>query len=340
IFVKALLRYALFLMVVILFVGIFGYMIIEKDSFFDALYMTTITVSTVGFGEIHGLSNAGKLFTIFLISTSWFTLAYAISIITKYFVEGQMQHIFRKYRNNIEMKRKDKHVIIVGYGRNGQQAVQDLLAHKHSFVVIEKDHELISNNQTTEISFWEGDATEDEVLIAAGIQRAKAIVATLPIDADNLFVVLTARSLNPNLNIISRATNIASEKKLRTAGADHVVMPEKVGGEHMASLVLKPDVVEFLDHISFQGEAQTNLEEIICSNLPEEMINNSIYDLGIRQKTGANIVGFKTPDGEYIINPTPDTKMIANTKLFVLGTPQQIELMKEIFIIGNTNCDS
>ncbi|MCF8298787.1 MAG: potassium channel protein [Saprospiraceae bacterium] len=340
IFVRALLRYAILLMIIILVVGILGYMIIEKDSFFDALYMTIITVSTVGFREIHEFSDGGRVFTIFLITTSWFTLAYAISIITKYFVEGQIHQVFRKYRNNIEMKRKDNHVIVVGYGRNGQQAVKGLLAHKQPFVIIETNHEIITNNQTNDINFWEGDATEDETLIAAGINRAKAVVSTLPIDADNLFVVLTARALNRSLNIISRASNKASERKLRTAGANHVVMPEKVGGEHMASLVLKPDVVEFLDNISFQGEAKTNLEEIICSNLPESMINNTIYDLGIRKKTGANIVGFKTPDGEYIINPTPDTKMLPNTKLFVLGTPEQINLMKEIFINGKSECET
>ncbi len=314
-------------------------MIIEKDSFIDALYMTSITVSTVGFSEVHELSTLGRLFTILLISVSWFTLAYAIAIITKHFVGGQMEQLFRKYRNNMEMKRKDNHVIVVGYGRNGKQAAHDLLAHKHSFVIVENDHEIIFNNHSLDINFWEGDATEDETLKSAGINRAKALVTTLPNDADNLFVVLTARSLNPALNIISRASNKASENKLRIAGANHVVLPEIVGGEHMVSLVLKPDVVEFLDNISLKGNAQANLEEIVCSNLPEKMLNHSIYELGIRKKTGANIVGFKTPDDKFIINPTPDTKMLPDAKLFVLGTPEQIELMKKIFIYGSESIE-
>jgi voltage-gated potassium channel len=133
------------------------------------------------------------------------------------------------------------------------------------------------------------------------------------------------------MTIISRASSKSSEKKLKIAGVTNVVMPEKVGGAHMATLVTSPDVIEFLEHVSVRGDAPTNLVEITCSQLPKENLNKSIYEIGVRKKTGANIIGFKTPDGEYIINPTPNTKVIPNSKLFVLGTPEQITEMKEIF---------
>ena len=225
------------------------------------------------------------------------------------------------------------HIILSGYGRNGKKAAKELICHKSNFVVLEKNHELIVNNKDKNLTFIECDATEEESLINAGITSARALITTLPIDADNLFVVLTARSLNPDIVIVSRASEKSSEKKLKTAGANYVVLPESVGGEHMVSLVLKPDVVEFLDNISVRSTGLTNLEEIVCSNLPEDLRNHTIFELGIRKKTGANIVGFKTPEGEFIINPTPDTLMIPNAKLFVLGTPEQIKLMKDIFAL-------
>jgi voltage-gated potassium channel len=176
----------------------------------------------------------------------------------------------------------------------------------------------------------EGDATQDEVLEKAGIARASAIITTLPVDADNLFIVLTARSLNPKLTIIARASDDNSDKKLKTAGADNVIMPDKIGGAHMASLVLKPDVIEFVDHITGQGGPDINLEEITFENLPEHLRNKTIRDLEIRNKSGANIVGFKTAKGEYVINPSPDTQLIPEGKLFVLGTPEQISALKKL----------
>jgi len=320
-------------MFIVLFVGVIGYMLIENDKFIDALYMTIITISTVGYGEIHTLSLAGRIFTICMISISWLTFAYAISVVTTYFVENELNVFFKTYKNKTHIKKMKNHIILSGYGRNGKKAAKELICHNTNFVVLEKNHELIVNNKDKNLTFIECDATEEESLINAGITSARALITTLPIDADNLFVVLTARSLNPDIVIVSRASEKSSEKKLKTAGANYVVLPESVGGEHMVSLVLKPDVVEFLDNISVRSTGLTNLEEIVCSNLPEDLRNHTIFELGIRKKTGANIVGFKTPEGEFIINPTPDTLMIPNAKLFVLGTPEQIKLMKDIFAL-------
>ena len=173
-----------------------------------------------------------------------------------------------------------------------------------------------------------GDATFDHVLMDAGIDRASALITTLPDDADNVFVVLTAREINPNLNIISRASLDSSDQKLRRAGANNVVMPDKVGGTHMATLLMKPDVIEFYNLVSDQ-ENDITLEEISYDSLPEEFRDKSIQDLEIRKRCGANIVGLKTNSGSYVLNPSPTERITEGSKLFVLGMSEQIEILKE-----------
>ena len=322
---------AFLILSVIIVVGVSGYMLIEGDNFLNAIYMTIITISTVGFGEIHTLSVAGKLFTIFLILSSFGTYAYAISILTSYFIEGKLGYLFIKGQRNKSLSRSmENHVIVCGYGRNGQQVVEELQAHNQPFVIIEQNHDLINENLSKPFRFIEGDGTQDETLMKADIDKAKAIITTMPLDADNLYVVITARALNPDLKIISRASSESSEKKLRMAGVDSVVLPERVGGSHMATLVAKPDVIEFLEYLSISGSSPTNLEEIVCSDLPEKIINQSIGNLNLRKISGANIIGFKNAQGEFMINPTPDTKLLPGTKMFVLGTKEQIKEMKKI----------
>jgi len=322
--------YAVLLNLLIIFIGISGYSIIEGVNFLDALYMTIITVTTVGFGEVKELSDVGKVFTISLIITSIGAFAYSLSILTSLFVEGELFYLIRGYRRKSSKDNMENHVIICGYGRNGRQAAKELIAHNNRFVIIDSNQELVVENTSKLMRFVEGDATQDETLISAGIMKAKALITSLPDDAANLFVVLTARSLNPALKIVSRASAASSEKKLRIAGVNNVIMPEKVGGAHMATIVAHADVVEFLNHLSVHGDAPANLEEIVCSGMHESYLNKTIYELGVRKKTGANIVGFKTPEGDYIVNPDPNTKVIQNSKLFVLGTPEQIANMKDM----------
>lgn len=307
-------------------------MFIENFSLLEAFYMTVITVATVGFQEVHPLSDAGRLFTSFLIITSFGTFAYALTSLSKYVVDGEFQNYFKNIRVNTEIQNLNHHIIICGYGRNGKQAAHVFKAKRQKFVVIEKSKELFSSLSSKNIDlFIEGDATQDEVLQKAGIHRAKALITTLPIDADNLFIVLSARALNPKLTIISRASDDNSDKKLKTAGADNVIMPDKIGGAHMASLVMQPDVIEFVDFITGQGSDNIKLEEITFEHLPSHFKNKTIRELEIRNKSGANIIGFKTAQGDYIVNPSPDTMMIADAKLFVLGTTEQITKLKEIF---------
>jgi len=317
------------LLIFIIVMGVTGYMVIEGDNFIDALYMTVITVSTVGFGEIHKLSQGGKIFTIFLIISSFTTYAYALTTISTHFFEGQLRFILKGYGTKT-LKKMQNHIVICGYGRNGQQVARELMVYGYSFVVIDQNKQVVDPQLEKISAFIEGDATQDEVLLKANIKTAKAVITTLPIDPDNLYVVLAARALNPGLEIISRASSESSEQKLRMAGVNSVVMPERVGGAHMASLVARPDILEFLDHVSVHGQDPTNLEEIICGEIPENSKSQTIYEIGIRRITGANIIGYKTPDGRYILNPSPDTRVIPGSKLFVLGTSDQIQKMKEI----------
>lgn len=321
------------LIILIICIGIIGFIVIENYNFFDAFYMTIITVATVGFQEVQPLSEAGRGFTIFLIITSFGTFAYAVSSISKYVIDGEFNQYFKNYKVSAAIDKLENHVIICGFGRNGKQAAHVLKKHNTRFVVVEQKKDVVSaiNHKYADL-ILEGDSTQDEVLLKAGILRAKALITTLPIDADNLFIVLSARTLNPKLTIISRASEDNSDKKLKLAGADNVIMPDKIGGAHMASLVMKPDVMEFVDFITGQGGDNIRLEEITFANLSQEFQNKTIRELEIRNRSGANIIGFKTGNGDYVINPSADTKIIPDAKLFVLGTSEQIVKLKELLV--------
>jgi len=322
-----------FLLIILIIIGTVGYIIIDNYSLLNAFYMTIITIATVGYGEVEPLSMAGKLFTSFLIITSFITFAYAVSSVTKFFTDGELKLFFKNKRLNAAIEKLHDHVIICGYGRNGKQAAQILKKHHKRFVVIESDDKVTSviTHKFSDLVL-NGDATQDEVLLKAGILKAKALITTLPADSANLFIVLSARNLNPKLTIISRASDDGSDAKLKIAGANNVIMPDKVGGAHMASLVMKPDVMEFLDYITAQGADSINLEEISFDSIPASLKNKTLKELEIRNKSGANIIGFKTVLGEYIVNPNADTEIIPHSKIFVLGSPDQIKKLKEILV--------
>lgn len=315
----------------IVMIGTVGFMTVEGFDFFDSFYMTIITVSTVGFTEVHELSQAGRLFTSFLIITSFGTFAYAVTNITGYIVGGEYKTYFRDYKVNQEISKLTGHVIICGYGRNGRQAAKTISAFKKPFVLIESDQSLLEEFRSEGYLYIDGDATDEENLIKAGVERAKALITTLPSDSENVFVVLSARQLNSRMTIISRASIDGSDRKLRFAGADNVIMSDKIGGAHMGSLVMQPDLMEFIDYISVQGPGTTSLEEIAFSNIPDHFKYRTIRELESQYQTGARIIGFKNPEGEYMVNPSADLELIPGSKLFVLGTPEQIHALNNIF---------
>ena len=319
------------LVILIIAIGILGYMGLSGYNFVDALYMTVITVTTVGFGELQPFSPEEKIFTIFLILTSIIIFGYAVSAFSEYLVSGKLFEHFKHRRVEKQIGHLKGHTIVCGYGRNGKQAILKLRNYNRKFVVVERSKEKIEALDVAGILNIEGDATLDETLQRAGIENAAFLITALPSDADNLFVVLTASQLNKKCIIISRASNESSYKKLKFAGANNVIMPDKLGGDHMASLVTTPDVIEFVDRLTIEGETTANLEEVAVNDLPEKYLNKTILDLDIRRKTGCTVIGFKNPDKNYIINPEADIKLVADSQLIILGRPEQIIKLRKVF---------
>lgn len=311
--------------------GTIGYMIISDYSLIDAFYMTVITVTTVGFGELTPFTPEEKLFTIFLILTSIILFGYAVSTFSEYLVSGKLFDYFKHRNVKKKITQLKGHTIVCGYGRNGRQAIVKLINYNKDFVVIERNKDIIDDLEANEYLCVLGDATLDETLISAGILNAENLITALPKDAENLFVVLTARQLNPDFKIISRASNESSYSKLKIAGADNVIMPDKLGGDHMASLVTTPDVIEFVDRLTIEGETTANLEEIDVDSLPKSYIGTTILDLDLRKKTGCTVIGYRYPDKDYIINPEPNSVLVEGAHLIVLGRPEQILKLRELF---------
>lgn len=322
---------ALVLMSTVLIAGVLGYRYISNYEWLDALYMTVITVTTVGFMEVRPLDAESKVFTVLLITSSVFIFAYAISVVTEYILSKNSLQLLKKKKVKNKIKSLNNHVIVCGYGRNGMQAAERLKAYKMPFVVIESDEKIIEKHEDDAL-FINGDANEDDVLMEAGVEHAKYLIVTLPDDAANLFVVLSARQLNNNLFIISRASQVTSQKKLTLAGANSVIMPDKIGGDHMASLVVNPDLITFMDKLSTEGE-DTNLEEVPIEDFADQMDCTSLRDLDLRRRTGCTIIGYIDPNGNYIINPEADLKMEPKSKVIVLGRPEQIRKLNEMFHI-------
>jgi voltage-gated potassium channel len=322
---------ALVLLVAVIAMGVLGYMIISDYSFIDALFFTFITISTVGYEVVKPLNDQEKLFTVFLIATSIISFGYVVSAFTEYILSGQLFQQLKLKKVQKKIEQLEGHTIICGFGRNGNQAMLKLQSYKQQFLIIEKDDDTIQHADEKEILNVHGDATTDEILKRAGIERASNLITALPSDADNLFVVLTARQLNKNCKIISRATNESSYDKLKIAGANNVIMPDKLGGDHMASLVVTPDVIEFVGRLTIEGETTANLEEISVNDLPEKYLKKTILDLDLRKQTGCTVIGFKAPDGNYIINPEASLKLERDSHLIVLGRPEQISKLRELF---------
>ena len=319
------------LVISILTIGTTGYMVFSNYSFIDAVYMTVITVTTVGFGEVKPFTPEEKVFTIFLILTSITLFGYAVSTFSEYLVSGKLFDYFKHKKVEKKIAQLKGHTIVCGYGRNGRQAVVKLINYNKEFVVVEMDKDLIDEIETNEYLCIQGDATLDETLIAAGILEADNLITALPKDADNLFVVLTARQLNNGFKIISRASNESSYSKLKIAGADNVIMPDKLGGDHMASLVTTPDVIEFVDRLTIEGETTANLEEIDVDELPKHYIGKTILDLDLRKETGCTVIGYRHLDKDYIINPEASLTLKRGSHLIVLGRPEQITKLRELF---------
>lgn len=308
---------------VLLLVGVIGYMSIEGYSFLDALYMTVITVGTVGFMEVSPLSDAGRIFTIFIILINIGAFTFFVTFITRYLLDGEFIRQYKRFKMDTAIQQLSNHVIVCGFGRNGTECAQVLHENQIPFVVLEEKNELPHDLPFTVNFFMKGDATKDEILKEAGIERARAIIATMPIDADNLFMVLTARQLNPAITIISRASQDSSVNKLRIAGANNVIMPDKIGGAHMATLVMIPDVVELISLMSTRNNNDFKVAEIMATR------EATLGDLDLWRQCGCTLLGIKNHN-QYTLNPAPNYFLNTGERLIIMGSESQIEKAKEL----------
>ena len=330
---------AIILTVLSLVIGMAGFTLIEHYGPIDAFYMTVTTVGTVGFGEVQPFSQAGRLFVSFYILYNLVVVAYLVSVLSAFIFDGELRKIYKMIRTDQEIKRFSGHVIVCGFGRNGRRAYQELRANGARVVVIESDQELmksITEGHTGEdydgdgaaggrIFTVFGDATNDLILKQAGVERASALITSLPKDADNVFVALSARALNPRLKIIARASLKTSESKLLFAGADFVVMPDEIGGSHMAKLIVRPEVIRFLDLISGLSPDKLRLEEMSYEQIRRDLHGLTIRELDVRSVTGATIIGMRQASGVLLVSPPVDYAPAPGDVLLVLGSEDQIQ---------------
>jgi voltage-gated potassium channel len=310
-----------------------GFRITMNMGWIDALYMTVITITTVGYRELGDPTQSAKIFTIFLILFSVVIVGYGVSAISEYILSKERINAIRQKRKTKYLEQLKDHVIICGYGRNGKQAVEKLINYKREFLIIENNQEVIDACGLDEKSFLKGNAVEDQVLKNAGMERASTLITTLPEDADNLFIVLSARQLNKEMKIITRASQETSYSKLKLAGADHVVLPDAIGGQHMAALIVSPDLIEFWENVNYGGREGVNLEQLSFEQIFDEERDCTIIDLDLRQQTGCTIIGYKSPEGEYVVNPDPQMKLCAGSKLIVVGNTDQIQKLQQVYRI-------
>ncbi len=257
-------------------------------------------------------------------------LAFIVSTVAKYIFEGELNKIYNTIMKGREVSKLRGHIIVCGFGRNGRRAAQELKNSRKKFLIIENDEHVLVRFPEAEktYSFLIRDATQDKSLLDAGIQRATTIITTLPSDSENVFITLTAREMNPDINIISRASDEKVEKKLMRAGANHVVMPDALGGFHMAHIVTKPFIVEFVEMLSGFGESEYMLDEINYLQIKLEYRDKSLAELDIRKATGATVFGFKDAKKGILINPDPQTRFSQNDIMILLGNQESIKEFK------------
>lgn len=315
-------------------IGTVGYMLIENYTFLEAIYQTVITLSTVGFEEVRPLSSSGMVFTTLFIIFNLGVFAFVISSLTSYLFEGELNRVFHFYLTTRELMRLKDHVIVCGFGRNGRKAAEELIAAQRDFIVIDSDGDMgsqLSPEDRKKIKMMSGDATLDEVLMNSGVDRASTIITTLPSDADNVFISMAAKEINPAINVIARASDENSVSKLYRSGASHVVMPDNLGGLHMARLVTKPYVIEFLDLLNGL-DTEFALEEFDYEEFKKEFQDVKLKDIAVRERSGATIIAYKEKGHNFIFNPPSDVEIAPNDIFILLGNNEHLERFKDIFI--------
>jgi voltage-gated potassium channel len=309
--------------------GTLGYILIEGWPAFDAFYMTVTTVATVGYQEIHPLSQAGRVFTIILIISGVGTLFYLLGNLARLLLEGELKAIFGRYRSEGKMKAMTNHYIVCGYGRMGKRICKELSAKPLPFVVIDKNPDVIAALEREDLMVIEGDATQDDVLIRAGIERAKGVVSVVNTDTENLYIVLTARGLNKDLYIVARAGDEGSEHKLMRAGANRVSSPYHIGGMQMAQALIRPAVLDFLELATQSEHLDLQMEELTVEK-GSRFDGRAACDCGLADDRGLVLIAVKRLSGHLEFNPGPQVLLAGGDKLIVLGQPESLKRLESV----------
>ena len=316
------------LLLLLITIGTVGYMTISRVSFVDALYMTIITISTVGYGEVGRMTEDSKIFSIFIIFGGISIVGYAFTNIVSIFIEGVLNQAWKVKRMAGKIEKLKDHYIICGAGETGQSVIRSFKESGHSFVVIDKDEDMFEELLDEDILVIEGDATHEDILEKARINDAKGLISSLGTDADNVFTVLTARQMNEDLYIVSRAIEDKSNQKLKKAGANNTVSPNEIGGNRMAGLVVKPSVISFLDTITRAGEMVLDLESAtICKG--SKMEGKMLREVKIPEETGLIVLAIrKNMCKEFSFNPNSEELLELGDVLIVLGENDQVERLR------------
>jgi voltage-gated potassium channel len=311
--------------------GTLGYMFIEGWTFTEAVYMTIITVGSVGFREVRSLDPVGEWFTIGLILFGMGTLVYGITNLTAFVVEGDLQKLLRRSRMDKNLDKLKDHFILCGVGRIGKNIAEEILRMGYPLVIIDSDEKNLQEQEAKGFDTFTilGDATEEKTLEKAGLLRAKGFISALPTDSENLFVVVTARQLNPSLRIIARVNEEENSQKMVRAGADKTVCPSHIGGLRMASELLRPAAVDFLDKMIREKEASLRVEEAIVTG-SGAVAGKTLAEAQIPKKTGCVVVALRRKDGAFEFNPSADTLLDSGDALIVIGEIPKIALLKKL----------
>lgn len=325
-------RYLLLLLVPVGLIafGTFGYTIVDpRYTFLDSLYMTVMTVTTVGFGEVHPLTTQGRVFTIVLMLGGIFTLFYAAGELIRAIVSGEVRTALGRYRMEQSLAQLNYHIIVCGFGRMGRLVCREFDAKGIPFVVVESNADLLADFSSKNGIAMPGDATADEVLRRAGVDRARALVAVVGSDADNLYITMSARLLNDRLFIVSRSADEASEEKLRRAGANRVVSPYAIGGSRVANAVLRPTVVDFIELATRSEHLALQIEETLITP-KSKLVGTTLKESQLRQEFGIIIVAIKKTTGSMVFNPPSDAQIEAGDILITLGHRQQLDQLEAL----------